>query len=826
MGLLMKRATWVISLLLLPAQLFCQSVTHAEFEDFFEKIKRLKSDSLEKAVSLVDEFHGIALNQDNPDLLSKSFYLLGFVHLDNEFQKSRDYFDQSLIHLQNLEDTTLKTDVFFHKGLIEYYLGNSRNAVRFFHRSLDGYLQNGKKQETANVFQNLGMVYSGRNDTVAALDYYLKSLNINNQLNNNVNSASVSHNIGVIYSNQGKLDKALEYYKNSLTNFQKAGFKEGVATVINNIGVLYEKQKSYRDALASYQKALQLFKELQNNHLIIYGHFNMGKAYTGLKDYDNALFHFNKCIDLSIELSATDFLTEAYASISGIYEQKAEYKKSLAFYQKFKVLEDSLHNTETQARLTEIQSQYNNELTAKELALQTKKLNRKTLILYIFITGAFFFLVVIVLLYFENRQKLKAQKELMQHRDHLEEMVKNKTEALKIEINERKIAEESEKLKSAFLANMSHEIRTPMNSILAFSNFLKDNSLTIEKREEYIHYINTCGRNLLQIINDILDIAKLEAKQLHIKKEPCNLSQLLKETYQIMKEGKSPELEGDVSFRLSPQYLHENLIIETDYNRLRQVITNLIDNAFKYTQKGYIEFGIQKIKGNLIFFYVKDTGTGIPLNKTRAIFERFHQSEVDLHKKVGGNGLGLAICKNLTELLGGKIWVVSKMGHGSIFNFTLPFTMAKNERIHKKHKLEMSKKEIKYQWEDKTILVAEDEDLNYKIIEIALRPTKAKVKRVKNGNEAIDYCESNNVDLVLMDIQMPILDGYKATRSIKSSKPQIPIIAQTSFAMDEDKKKCFDAGCNDFITKPINIQEMYLKINKHLEIKTHHKVND
>ena len=711
----------------------------------------------------------------------------------------------------------------FQEGLIFYYSSNYKTSLRLFFKSLGYFSSHKDKQQIADIYQNLGMVYNETNDTTKAIHYYLKSLNLNEELKNEKRIASVSHNIGVLYSSVNKPDIALSYYKEALTNFKNIGFEEGEATAINNIGDIFEKKGCYIDALKAYKNALKIFERLNQIRSVIIVNYNIGRSYRYLGEYELAKKFLIKSANLAEQMSLPAHKADAFLVLSEIYELQGNYKQSLEYYKEFNYIDDSIYSLASQTKITEIESRFNNELTIKELALKTKKLNKKTQILYVFIVGAFLFLVVIILLYVENRQKVKAQHELLKHQMHLERLVKKKTEALEFEITERKIAEESDKLKSAFLANMSHEIRTPMNSIIAFSNFLKDRELSSDKQEEYINYIISCGKNLLQLINDILDIAKIEASQLKISKETCNVTELLQETFQIFKESKSKYL-NKIDFKLKKHLLHENITVVSDYNRLKQVFTNLLENSFKYTKEGVIEFGIEKIKYNLLFFYVKDSGIGIPTDKSKVIFERFRQVETSIDKKTGGAGLGLAICNNLIKLLGGKIWVDSKPGTGAVFYFTIPYLLPEGKNL-KKFQVKTDEINKTYNWENKNILVAEDEDLNFKVIEIAIKKTGANIFRVKNGKEAIEFCMANNIDIVLMDIQMPVMDGYTATSKIKEFKPDLPIIAQTSFAMNEDKIKCFKAGCNDFITKPLNITLLYGKIDQHLnpKQKTHHK---
>jgi two-component system CheB/CheR fusion protein len=382
-------------------------------------------------------------------------------------------------------------------------------------------------------------------------------------------------------------------------------------------------------------------------------------------------------------------------------------------------------------------------------------------------------------------------------------------------MNALKKAEESDKLKSAFLANMSHELRTPINGIIGFSNLLLKPDNTLEKKEKYVSQINASTSMLLRLIEDIIDIAKIESGSLTIEKSPCKVSDILNELYvhyQLELKARSKE---HIQLVYTP-FKDLSLTVVTDPFRLRQVLLNLLSNAVKFTSQGKIEYGFT-LENNEIIFYVKDTGIGIKQEYLKQIFERFAQLELSLSRKFGGTGLGLTISKNIIELLGGKIWVESEWERGSSFYFKIPADIipATNEIVEN-----LIFNPFEYQWGKFTILVAEDDDLNYMFIEEMLVDTKIKLVRAKNGLEAIDIIKSNpEIVLVLMDIQMPFMDGYQSTKMILSIKPHLPIIAQTAFALASEKEMSFKAGCIDYISKPIDLEELLLKIKKYLPVK-------
>jgi PAS domain S-box-containing protein len=394
------------------------------------------------------------------------------------------------------------------------------------------------------------------------------------------------------------------------------------------------------------------------------------------------------------------------------------------------------------------------------------------------------------------------------HRSQLEyELIKAKDKA-----------EESDKLKTAFLANMSHEIRTPMNGILGFAEMLDDNTLSAANRKKYLQIINSNGKMLINLIDDIIDFAKIESGQVNIVQDDFSLNLLLNQVQFSFLTSRLKKDKSRVKIITRKSFPDEKSFIRTDPIRLRQVLTNLVGNAIKFTHKGYIEFGYQLEDSRTLLFYVKDTGIGIEKEKLQLVFERFMQADSSPSRKYGGSGLGLAISRGLVELLQGRMWAESTLNEGSTFYFTLPFfpvVKKIEEKIENKHP------RVNYKWEGKLFLVAEDDKFSYKFLEGFLKQTRAEVIRAVDGREAVEICRNNpNIDLVLMDIQMPEMNGLMATEEIKKFNRKIPIIAQTANAISEERQRCLQAGCDDFITKPVNISELYAKIDKWLSVRS------
>lgn len=374
-------------------------------------------------------------------------------------------------------------------------------------------------------------------------------------------------------------------------------------------------------------------------------------------------------------------------------------------------------------------------------------------------------------------------------------------------------AEESDKFKNIFLSNISREIRIPMNSIVGFAELLNIDNISSEDKNEYIKIIRQQSNLLLKLIDDISEIARFEAGEVKINKSVCNLNLLINELLgnfnQQIKLYKKEHLELKLNI---PE--GKGLICYTDSGRLQQVLYNLISNAIKFTEKGYIEFGYARDVEDTVRFFVTDTGIGLTKEEQKQIFDRFRFHEETITKKYEGSGLGLSIAKGIVKLLGGKIWIDSEHGKGTSIYFTIAFEQVPEENIRAVIDNELT--QFSFNWKDKLILVVEDDDVNYKFIETVLLENQAQVIRANNGFQAIELCKSiNRIVLILMDIKMPEMDGFEATRIIKGLNRNIPIVALTAFALPEDREKCLQAGCDDHIVKPIDVKDMLLKINKY-----------
>jgi PAS domain S-box-containing protein len=372
-------------------------------------------------------------------------------------------------------------------------------------------------------------------------------------------------------------------------------------------------------------------------------------------------------------------------------------------------------------------------------------------------------------------------------------------------VKSKERAEESDRLKLVFLANMSHEIRTPMNGILGFTELLKAPHISSEEQQEYISIIEKSGKRMLNIINDIISISKVESGQIEVSKDETNINEQLEYIYTFFKP--EANLKG-IDLTLQKLLSSKNNYIKTDREKLYAVLTNLVKNAIKFTNEGSIEIGCEK-KGGYLEFFVKDTGLGIPISQKKIIFERFRQANETISRTHEGSGLGLAISKAYVEMLDGRIWVESQEGKGSTFYFTIPFHSDidhKNDIVVDKA-VSIIKEENKVK--DLKVLIVEDDAISKLLITIAVKPYSKEILKVSTGFEAIEACKNNpDIDVVMMDINMPEMGGYEATKNIREFNKDLVIIAQTANGMQSDRDNAIAAGCTDYISKPINITSL------------------
>ena len=650
-----------------------------------------------------------------------SFHIIGLYYYNkSDFSKSFDFFQKSLIIKERLGDINGIATIFNNYGVIYSKQGNLIKSLESNKKALEIRKEINDSIGISQSLNNIGVIFYELHDFEKAIKYYEKSLRLNEDLERKFEISRVLNNIALIYEKQNELDKSLDYYNKCIKIGEENDYKHILGWAYNGKGIVFEKMQQYDEALKLFELSLECREEIDEKNGIAQSCNSIGDLYLKKQQFQNSRKYLMRAYKISMEIGSTLNQKDAAKGLSIICEQAGQYKSSLKYYKLFKQLSDSLISESNIKKLTayEINTQHEKEIHTIELeqqkkdVIQAEKNKRQTMLTHSSLLGFVLMLLIVFLIFRSYKQKQKSNEllssqyqkienknkqlhdqneeiqqlneelsssnealysqneELENHRNNLEKLVKERT--VDLEITKEK-AEESDRLKSAFLANMSHEIRTPMNAIVGFTNLLNDPELTDETKEELTIQINHNSGILLNLINDIIDIAKIESGQLTIKKEECSVNEVIEKLVTIYQNKLSTFTNNQIEFLV--KIPEKNIVVFTDPLRFQQILVNLIDNAIKFTEKGKVEVGIVDENNKTdISFYVKDTGIGLSEKQKEIIFKRFTKAEDNRKKLYRGAGLGLAICKDIVEILEGKIWVESEEDKGSTFYFSIPLS--------------------------------------------------------------------------------------------------------------------------------------------------------
>jgi signal transduction histidine kinase/CheY-like chemotaxis protein len=700
-----------------------------------------------------------------------------------------------------------------------------------------------------------------------ALGYHLQALALFKSIRDESNYAEVLQEIGVAYVRLGKYDKALSFMNEAIETFNKTNNELKLSTCLNNLGGIYYYLEQYDSALYYYRESAELSLKIDNKYNLSYTWHNIGEIHlinknyieageyikrslklkieigekisipstlitygrieVELENYESAFEQFIEAVSIGKEIGSKYDIRNSYKYLAELEEKRGRYNEALKYHKELLNIEKEIQEDLKNEYVTKLQVEFETAEVENENNFLKEKAKRQKTVRNSFIAGFVLMalLVLVVLRSFlqkrkaniilaEQKEEIKIQsEELKQHRNNLELLVKERTEELEVA---KEKAEESDRLKSAFLANMSHEIRTPMNAIIGFSELLTENGLGDNEKDDIVKSVVDNSNSLLRLIDDIIDISKIESGQFTIRKHKCYLNQILQELLDIFINRKNDENKQHIELKLKLGVEEPNFSINTDPSRLQQVISNLLDNAIKFTEKGSIEFGYiveEKEEPPFLKIYVKDSGIGLTKDQQKLIFSSFTKIEDNKKKLYRGTGIGLAISEKIINLLDGKIWVESEINKGSTFSFTVPYA---NEAVKEEDVKVKESKLPAFEWAGKTILIAEDDKSNYDYLKMLLSKTNANILHADTGKKALELFHKNKVDLILMDIKMPEMDGLEATTIIKKGNKDISIIVLTAFAMENDEKMSLDAGCDAYLAKPFQKSNLLTLINKFL----------
>jgi PAS domain S-box-containing protein len=762
---------------------------------------------LRRATCYIDFF-------ENKEKISNLYYRYGFAFENlQQYDSAFFYYKLAKNILDTLHLDRRSGNIDESISSIYFKQGNTEKAIKQAQIALEKYIKNDYRFGIASVYNNMAIYYLKIEDYTNSLSFLEKGIKLSKEIKS-IELLKINYlTLSKYYKNKEMYKKALLYHElyqqmnDSVLNHEKN-------TRIAELQTKYETNKNMQELASKTEENRMNMERIkrQRRNLYVFGFgslvilimsIGLYRQYKLLESREARIKEINKELDLRVKdrtsaLQLSQFSIENAADPifwldnngNFIFANIAACK--YLEYTKEEFLQGNIINIIPKFSLTEWKDVWDIIHNDGSLVLELffKKKNK------------IIFPVEIAFNYIAHEGKEYAFAFIRDISDR-----KLKEENLR---KAKEKAEEADKLKSAFLANMSHEIRTPMNAILGFSDLLIGDDISPDEKQEFANIIKSSTDTLLKLIDDIIDISLIDAGQLKMHKTNFQLNNTLKEVIRFYQEEKIRVQKPHLDIRLNESSFNDQIILNTDPIRFRQIVTNLIGNAIKFTDKGYIETGYI-IGPDKVKIYVKDTGIGIPTDKIPMIFERFRKHN-DNGKLYGGTGLGLAISKKMVEQMGGSISAASEINKGSIFWFTIPFKLGTiNPPLPQNNNINND-----YDWGKKSLLIVEDVESNYLYLETVLKKTGINIFWAKDGDEALSYCRIKRPDAVLMDIQLPKKDGYMVTSEILQIYPHTPIIAQTAYAFTDEKEKILKAGCVDYLTKPIDSKLLLETINNYI----------
>lgn len=687
-------------------------------------------------------------------------------------------------------------------GLYKLAVANYLQAIRLFERVKDSI-------GLTNVYNNIALIYNAQDNHSRADRYYQKAFDLASSIGDEFLIISTRNNMGLSLLQQERYQEAKAHFQATLEFDLEDGTAEYIGGSYNNLGSCELKMGNYKVALDLLEKAVAYKRTAEDKYGLSISLINLGQTLTELKRYQAAETALNEAIKIAREIGVKQHEAEAYLKLSLLAEIIGDPAKSLNYYRTHHSLKDSLHLIDQRLVIERLQTEYNVEKKDLEISKQQLLLAKQEFQLHVYIAALLLItvsLVVLVVLVYNIRKlnrKLRDNQQQLEQKNLLLHKTNDKLSQA------RDLAERSSKAKSNFLSNVSHEIRTPMNVIMGLSQLLHDEKLTSKGRQN-VHYILESSNHLLHIINDILDLSKIEAGKITFDDSRFHLPEVLEQlriSMETLKSDKEIAMEFQWPDNL-PDYFRG------DRTRLQQILTNVISNAVKFTEKGKVSLQVEVLDNAddlyQIQFIISDTGIGIPSDRLEKIFDSFTQAEEDHSRTYGGTGLGLTITKKLVELQGGSIHVKSMLQEGSVFTIRLNF-IADSPAILIPGSEKFTEK---IDFSEISILLVEDNRMNINLATQLFKKWKAKYAVAENGYEALDQLKKMNFDIILLDLHMPGLNGFETFKAIRKNEIDTPVVALTADAFDDTREKVNELGFNDMLIKPYRAEELVKLIQR------------
>ena len=818
-------------------------------------LNHIKFNNYDKAINFIQEALLYYEQQNKKDEIARALKDIGAVYhyLGNE-NSALDNYQKALLIYREVNDSDGIARSYNNIGMIFKEKGNIALALEYLNRSLEIKKNQGNQYGIANTLGNTGDVYMTDNQHDKAVNYFRQALELWVELDYLHGITEVYNYLGEVYIKTGDYNRDIENLIKCREISLENNFKQRLIVNYQLLSEAYYERQDYKNAIQNLKQYNvlkdSLYESLTNQKIEEYlTKYQNIKAENELIEQDKKIIQqrFQIIVTFLILITAIIFL------VLIIRQNRVIRRKSKKIQNINKELDNRVHEKTSELRISQFSIDiavdaiiwmnkygkfiYVNNSACSMLGYSKEELSEMSIFEIVSEFSEDVWLEYwnqlktkgsyVIQLYYKTKMGNEIPVEAAFNFREFEGEEFNFV--FSRNISERKISEEklknakekaerSDKLKSAFLANMSHEIRTSMNAINGFINLLGDSDIDAQQKMEIIELAQSSSNDLLNIVNDIIDISRIEADELTINKSRNYVNSILTDVYRLYLKDINYLQKGKVKLSLKIEPNSDRIAIYTDLNRFKQIMNNLVSNAIKFTEKGEIVIGYNQVSlGNrkLLRFFVKDTGIGISKQKQNTVFDRFNQLNDNRRKEYKGTGLGLAISKKLVDLLGGNIGVISEEGEGSDFYFTLPYQLLETLDISitpDEYKKEQNN------WSHKSILVVEDTESNYYLIEKYLESTNIQISWAKSGKEAVDFFkEKKHFDVVLMDIQLPGINGYEATKLIKVHDKNIPVIAQTAYALAGEKELSLKEGCDDYISKPIRKQMLIDLLNKYLQ---------